>query len=72
MNYGCQQNLISTTEDNNAIIEFICSEANKLTNCGIYYCRQMLFKNHVYVKKKEMTISKRRNGKMQLLVIVTF
>ncbi len=54
MNYGCQQNLISTTEDNNAIIEFICSEANKLTNCGIYYCRQMLFKNHVYVKKFDL------------------
>jgi IS605 OrfB family transposase len=54
MNYGCQQNLISTTEDNNAIIEFICSESNKLTNCGIYYCRQMLFKNHVYVKKYDL------------------
>ena len=46
--------VISTTEDNNAIIEFICSEANKLTNCGIYYCRQMLFKNHVYVKKFDL------------------
>ncbi|WP_287519954.1 transposase [Okeania sp. SIO2C2] len=27
-----------------AVLEYICSEANKLTNCGIYYCRQMLFK----------------------------
>ena len=42
--YGCQQHLITTTPENIALLEFICSEANKLTNCGIYYCRQILFK----------------------------
>ena len=46
--YGCQQHLISTTSENRAIIEFICLEANKLTNCGLYYCRQMLFKAGKY------------------------
>ncbi|NEO18280.1 MAG: IS200/IS605 family element transposase accessory protein TnpB [Moorea sp. SIO4G2] len=52
--YGCQQHLITTTVENQAVIEFICSEANKLTNCGLYYCRQMLFKNGKYLKNAEL------------------
>ncbi|NEO91420.1 MAG: IS200/IS605 family element transposase accessory protein TnpB [Moorea sp. SIO3G5] len=52
--YGCQQNLINTTPDTRAVIEFICSEANKLTNCGIYYCRQMLFKAGKYLNNAEL------------------
>lgn len=52
--YGCQQHLITTTPDIRAILEFICSEANKLTNCAIYYCRQLLFKAGKYVKKYEL------------------
>ncbi|NEO62204.1 MAG: IS200/IS605 family element transposase accessory protein TnpB [Moorea sp. SIO4G2] len=52
--YGCQQHLINTTFDNQAVIEFICSEANKLTNCGLYYCRQMLFKNGKYLNNAEL------------------
>ncbi len=35
--YGCQQNLISPDKHLIAILEFICSESHKLTNCGIYY-----------------------------------
>ncbi len=42
--YGCQQQLIYTDDSTRAILEFICSEANKLSNCAIYYCRQMFFK----------------------------
>ena len=49
MMYGCQQQLIHTDSDTEAVLEFICSEANKLTNCAIYYCRQMFFKAHKYV-----------------------
>ncbi|NES85743.1 MAG: IS200/IS605 family element transposase accessory protein TnpB [Moorea sp. SIO1G6] len=52
--YGCQQHLISTTPENRAILEFICSEANKLTNCGIYYCRQILFKAGKYLTNAEL------------------
>ncbi|NEO79752.1 transposase [Moorena sp. SIO4G3] len=52
--YGCQQHLITTTPANRAVIEFICGEANKLTNCAIYYCRQILFKTGKYVKKFEL------------------
>lgn len=42
--FGCQQNLISPDNDLKAILEFLCSESSKLTNCGIYYARQMYFK----------------------------
>ncbi len=52
--YGCQQVLIHPSEDVKAILEFICSEANKLANCAIYYCRQMLFKASHYVGKYEI------------------
>ncbi|NEP49752.1 MAG: IS200/IS605 family element transposase accessory protein TnpB [Moorea sp. SIO3C2] len=52
--YGCQQHLITTTPENRAILEFICSEANKLTNCGIYYCRQILFKAGKYLTNAEL------------------
>jgi hypothetical protein len=41
---GCQQNLINTTKDLKAILEFLGSESSKLTNCGIYYARQIYFK----------------------------
>ncbi len=37
-----------------AILEYICSEANKLTNCGIYYCRQMLFKAGRFLTRGEI------------------
>ncbi|MDJ0600424.1 MAG: transposase [Crocosphaera sp.] len=52
--YRCQQNLIHADDDTTAILEFICSEANKLANCGIYYCRQSFFKAHRYVSKYEL------------------
>ncbi|NEQ09304.1 MAG: IS200/IS605 family element transposase accessory protein TnpB [Moorea sp. SIO4E2] len=52
--YGCQQHLITTNADNKAIIEFISSEANKLTNCGIYYCRQVLFKAGKYLTNADL------------------
>ena len=52
--YGCQQQLIHGDDDTKAVLEFICSEANKLTNCAIYYCRQMFFKAHKYLSNYEL------------------
>ncbi len=52
--YGCQQQLIHADKDTLAVLEFICDEANKLTNCAIYYCRQMFFKAHKYVSNYEL------------------
>jgi lycopene cyclase CruP len=42
--YGCQQNLINPDPALKSILEFVCEESNKLTNCGVYYCRQLYFK----------------------------
>lgn len=52
--YGCQQHLIKESPEIMAFLEYICSEANKLTNCGIYYCRQMLFKAGKFLTKGEL------------------
>ena len=42
--FGCQPNIISPHKDLKAVLEFLCSESSKLTNCGIYYAPQMYFK----------------------------
>ncbi len=42
--YGCQQVLISQKSDLANILTFLCEEAHKLTNMGIYYARQLYFK----------------------------
>lgn len=43
-NYGCQQILLHPDKNLKAILEFICGESTKLSNCGIYYARQLFFK----------------------------
>ena len=42
--FGSQQNLIRADSSIQAILEYLCSESGKLTNCGIYYSRQIYFK----------------------------
>jgi len=42
--FGYQPNIISPAKDLKAVLEFLCSESSKLTNCDIYYARQMYFK----------------------------
>lgn len=46
---GVQQNLISPNKELKAVLEYLCSEANKLANCATYYARQMFFKAKKYV-----------------------
>ena len=46
---GVQQNLISPDTELKAVLEYLCSEANKLANCATYYARQMFFKAKKYV-----------------------
>ena len=41
---GCQQVLIKSDKDTQVILEYLCSESTKLSNCGIYYSRQLYFK----------------------------
>lgn len=46
---GVQQNLISPNPELKAVLEYICSESNKLHNCAVYYARQIYFKTSRYV-----------------------
>ncbi len=52
--YGCQQVLLNPSPDLAAILEFICAEANKLINCGIYYARQIWFKCRRIIGKYDL------------------
>lgn len=52
--YRCQQVLLHPDEDTRAILEFIGSEASKLANCAIYYCRQVYFQIKRFVNYKEI------------------
>jgi putative transposase len=46
---GVQQCLITPDKDLKAIMEYICSESNKLHNCAVYYARQIWFKARKFV-----------------------
>lgn len=59
--FGCQQVLIMPDKELQAILEFICGEANKLHNCAVYYARQMYFKAHQYVKPFDLINELKRN-----------
>lgn len=52
--YGCQQTLINHNSELKAILEYVCTQANKLSNCGIYYARQMYFKAGQIVSKFDL------------------
>ena len=49
--YGCQQVLLHPDGDLKAILEYVCTEANKLHNCATYYARQIWFKTWRYARK---------------------
>ena len=67
LSYGCQQNLISPDPELAAILEFICSESNKLTNSGIYYARQLFFKTKKIVGKYDLEAEYKSNPHFQAL-----
>ena len=65
--YGCQQNLINPNDEFKAILEFICSESHKLTNCGIYYARQLFFKAKKIIGKYDLEKEYKTNKHYQVL-----
>ena len=65
--YGCQQNLISPNDELKAILEFICSESHKLTNCGIYYGRQLFFQTKKIIGKYDLEKEYKSNRHYQVL-----
>lgn len=60
--FGCQQVLITPDRNLKAVLEFICSESNKLHNCAVYYARQMYFKAHKYVKPFDLNNELKSNS----------
>jgi putative transposase len=52
--YGCQQTLVSGNSELIAILTYLCSEAHKLTNMGIYYARQLYFKTQKGIGKFDL------------------
>jgi lycopene cyclase CruP len=60
-NYGCQQVLIHPTKELLAILEYVSREANKLSNCGIYYARQLFFKTGKIVSKFDLHKTMKKN-----------
>jgi len=65
--YGCQQNLINPDVNLKAILEFICSESHKLTNCGIYYARQLFFQTRKIIGKYDLEKEYKTNRHYQVL-----
>lgn len=64
--FGCQQVLINDTEIL-PYLEFICSEANKLINCGTYYGRQIYFKTGKIISKFDLNYEYKKNLHYQFL-----
>ena len=65
--FGCQQTLIHTNPDTQAIIEYLCSESNKVFNCAVYYARQVYLKAHRYVSKAELDEEIKSNRHFQAM-----
>lgn len=59
--FGCQQVLIKTDKETQAIIEYLCSESNDLYNCSVYYARQMWFKVGKIVSGFDLTAEMKTN-----------
>ena len=59
---GVQQCLISPDKETQAVLEYICSESNKLHNCAVYYARQMWFKTRTFVTGFDL-INEMRNSR---------
>ena len=65
--FGCQQVLIHANKDTQAIIEYLCSESNKVFNGAVYYARQIYFKTHRYVNKAELDEELKSNQHFQAM-----
>jgi hypothetical protein len=65
--YGCHKNLINPDDNLKAILEFICSESDKLTNGGIYYGRQIYFKTRKIIGKYDLEVEYKANKHYQAL-----
>jgi len=59
--FGCQQILINPDSELKAILEFICGESKKLSNCAIYLNRQTYFKTGRFIGKFDLITELKTN-----------
>ena len=52
--YGCQPVLIHAEKDIQELLEYLCTESNKVYNCSLYYARQIYFKTNRLVGRAEI------------------
>jgi len=64
--YGCQKELIKSA-DNVPFLEYLCTTANKLINCGIYLARQWYFKLGYITGKYNLEKELKSNSNYQFL-----
>ena len=64
--YGCQKELIKSTQ-NVPFLEYLCTTANKLINCGIYLARQWYFKLGYITEKYNLEKRLKSNVNYQFL-----
>lgn len=59
--FGCQQVLLKPDKELRAVLEFVCSESNKLHNCAVYHARQMYFKARKFVRPFDLINELKQN-----------
>lgn len=69
---GVQQDLITTDKDTQAVLEYICSESNKLHNCAVYYARQMWFKTKTFVTGFDLVNEMRKSGNARFSALPSY
>jgi putative transposase len=52
--FGCQQVLIKDDKSILAILEYLCSQSNKIYNCATYYARQVYLKTRKIINRAEI------------------
>lgn len=65
--FGCQQVRINPDPALKAILEFVCGESVKLSNCGTYLSRQLYFKTGKVKSKFDLHREMNRNPHFQAL-----
>jgi putative transposase len=65
--FGCQQVLIHPSDEIKSILEYICEESTKLSNCGKYYARQLFFKTGKIPGKFDLHREMSKNPHFQAL-----
>jgi IS605 OrfB family transposase len=65
--FRCQQVLIHPSDEIKSILEYICEESTKLSNCGKYYSRQLFFRTGRIPRKFDLHHEMRKNPHFQAL-----